>query len=357
MERTLSVAERVLDLARWAPSGDNTQPWSFELLSGERFVVHGRDTRAESVYDLNGHASQLAIGMLLETIGIAATRFGRRAEIVRRPNLPETTLVFNVALVSSDMPEHPAAAYIEKRTVQRRAMSTKPLTRQEQLELEAALPAGYGVLWLTRASERLRVARLMFLNDKLRFTIKEAYETHKRVIKWKALTSDYGIPDAAVGLDPITTRLMQWMMKKWERINFANRYLAGTLSPRLQLALVPGVACAAHFLIVAAQAPQDSDARIAAGRVIQRFWLTATKLGLLTQPEITPLIFSKYARDGTQFSKAAHAGDLANTIALTMRNVWGKDDIDDAVWMGRIGRSSPPRARSTRQQAKELIRD
>ena len=40
----------ILDLARWAPSGDNTQPWRFEIIDETRFVVHGFDTRSDCVY-------------------------------------------------------------------------------------------------------------------------------------------------------------------------------------------------------------------------------------------------------------------------------------------------------------------
>jgi len=56
----------VLDHGRWAPSGDNMQPWRFKLLDNSHFDIHGFDTRKHCVYDLNGHASQLALGMLLE---------------------------------------------------------------------------------------------------------------------------------------------------------------------------------------------------------------------------------------------------------------------------------------------------
>lgn len=65
----------ILDLARWAPSGDNTQPWRFEIASDDQVVVHGFDTRQHCVYDLDGHPSQISLGALLETIALAATRF------------------------------------------------------------------------------------------------------------------------------------------------------------------------------------------------------------------------------------------------------------------------------------------
>ena len=58
----LTTEEKILDLARWAPSGDNTQPWRFEISGDLQVVVHGFDTRDHCVYDLRGHASQLALG-------------------------------------------------------------------------------------------------------------------------------------------------------------------------------------------------------------------------------------------------------------------------------------------------------
>jgi len=47
----------VLDLARWAPSGDNTQPWRFAIVGADRVVVYAHDTRETCVYDLDGHPS------------------------------------------------------------------------------------------------------------------------------------------------------------------------------------------------------------------------------------------------------------------------------------------------------------
>ena len=41
------VLIKLLDLARWAPSGDNTQPWRFEIAGEGHIVVHGHDTRVE----------------------------------------------------------------------------------------------------------------------------------------------------------------------------------------------------------------------------------------------------------------------------------------------------------------------
>ncbi|MEO8996576.1 MAG: nitroreductase family protein, partial [Nitrosospira sp.] len=45
----------ILELARWAPSGDNTQPWRFEIIDERHLVIHAFDTRDHCIYDLDGH--------------------------------------------------------------------------------------------------------------------------------------------------------------------------------------------------------------------------------------------------------------------------------------------------------------
>lgn len=90
------------------------------------------------------------------------------------------------------------------------------------------------------------MARLTSANAAIRLTIPEAFEVHRRVIEWRSRFSPDRIPDQAVGLDPFTTRLMEWTLQKWQRVTFLNRYLAGTLMPRLQLDVIPR--CAAPLI-------------------------------------------------------------------------------------------------------------
>ena len=80
-----NILLRILDLARWAPSGDNTQPWRFEIVADDHIAIHGFDTRDRVIYDFDGHPSQMAHGALLETLRIAASGFQLEAEWARRP--------------------------------------------------------------------------------------------------------------------------------------------------------------------------------------------------------------------------------------------------------------------------------
>jgi len=346
---------QILDLARWAPSGDNTQPWRFEVVAALHVVVHGFDTREHCVYDLDGGPSQISLGALLETMSIAASGHGLAMQASRRPGLPDTTPTFDVRFVAdAARPADPLLPAITERSVQRRPLRTRALTAAEKQALEASVGPDHRILWLEGWRGRFGAARLMFRNAKLRLLMPEAYPTHRDIVEWNARFSEDRVPDQALGIDPLTARLMRHAMASWSRIEFLNTWLAGTLAPRLQMDLIPGLACAAHFVVKAQRVPQTIDDFVAAGRAVQRCWLTATRLGLHQQPEMTPLIFGRYVRNGTPFTQVACLQALARELEGASRQLIGPD-VDHAVWMGRIGAGAAPTARSTRRPLAQLM--
>lgn len=350
----MRVIEQILDLARWAPSGDNTQPWRFEIIADDHVLIHGFDTRHDCVYDLEGHASQLAHGALLETLRIAATRHGLNAAWTRRAGTPDTHLLYDVRLEPDPtLTEDPLVAYIERRSVQRRPMPGAPLTSAERTALETAAHP-FKVRWFESRSERWSIARLNFANAKIRLTIREAYEVHKRVIEWGARFSEDRIPEAAVGVDPMTAKMMKWVMHSWPRVEFFNAWLAGTFAPRIQLDLIPGIACSAHACLIAPEPMATIEQRVAAGAAVQRFWLSCEQLGLQHQPEMTPLIFSHYTRSGLRFTTSDSALTSARALSDSLESMLGQVDLDRSAWLCRVGRSRNAPGRSLRMTLQRL---
>ncbi len=349
------VVEQILDLARWAPSGDNTQPWRFELAGELGAVVHGFDTRSHCVYDLDGHASQISLGALLETASIAATAHGLRMQSQRRTPGDETRPTFDLAFTPDPaLRPDPLVPSILTRSVQRRPLRTRRLAATEKRSLEAAVGARYTIVWLEGSARKLAAARLMFDNAKLRLTMPEAYEVHKRIIEWDASYSEDRVPERALGVDRMTAKLMRFVMQSWERVVFFNEFLAGTFAPRVQMDFVPSLMCGAHFAIAAHAKPGGIDDYVAAGRAIQRFWLTATSLGLQMQPELTPLIFGAYVRAGIRFTRLPRVAQLAAQLEPQIAALVG-DKCEHAVWMGRIGAGPSPVFRSTRRPLSQLM--
>jgi len=346
----------ILELGRWAPSGDNTQPWRFEVIDDHHMVIHAYDTRDQCVYDLDGHPSQIAHGALLETLAIAASAHALRVEFRRRPDSTETHPIYEVDLIPDTiLAPDPLLPFVPQRSVQRRPMRTTPLTAAQKQALQDAVGNPYTVRWF-EGGQRWRLAKLMFDNAKLRLTLPEAYAVHRDIIEWQARFSEDKVPDQALGLDAMTLRLMRWVMASWQRVKFFNTYLAGHLTPRIELDLLPGLFCAAHFAILARRAPESIDDYVAAGRAVQRFWLTATGLGLQLQPEMTPLIFGRYVREGTQFSRMPGATETAAKLGVRLAAILKDVPASHVAFLGRIGSGKAAYSRSLRLPVDQLVR-
>ena len=88
---------------------------------------------------------------------------------------------------------------------------------------------------------------------------------------------------------------------------------------------------------------------------MQRFWLTATSLGLQMQPELTPLIFSTYTLENRSFSAQPESLRLAQNVRGRLEALIGANKLEAAVFMGRIGAGPPAVSRSTRLALDRLI--
>ncbi len=349
--------ERVLDYARWAPSGDNEQPWQFELGDERCAVIHTHDTRDWCVYDLDGSSSQIAIGALLETLDIAASAAGMAARVERRPDTPEDKLVFDVSLEEQPgIAASPLLPFVRTRVTQRKPFTTTPLTLSQKAMLESSVGDGYSVIWL-EGSQRRSVARLLFDNAHIRLSTPEAWEVHRQNIEWGVRFSADRLPEHALGADLLTRRIMRWALASWGRVKFLNRFFAGTWLPRLQMDLLTGLKCGAHFVIVAEQPLVSVDDYIAGGRALQRFWLEATRQNLQFQPEMTPLIFSRYAAQGSQFTAVESEQRRAAELGERLDTLLGSDqDASRRVFMGRVGFGEAPRSRSVRKALSALLK-
>lgn len=347
---------KILDLARWAPSGDNTQPWRFEIVADGRIAIHGFDTREHVLYDYEGHPSHMAHGALLETLRIAATSFGLDASWTLRPDTGDVHPVYDVALRQQPEPAlDPLFPHIEPRVVQRRPMRTTPLTTAQRHALIHAPGAGYEVQFFEPFAERLKVARLLWDNAYIRLTCPEAFEVHREIIEWGARYSKDRVPERAVGVDPATAKLMKWVMRSWPRVEFFNRYLMGTVPPRVQLDFLPALACAAHVLLRPREPLVKLADYVAAGVALQRLWLTATSVGLHLQPEMTPVIFRWYSRSRKPLSRVAGINERARALAGDFEALAGARESDPFAFFCRVGVSSVPTSRSHRLSLSELM--
>ncbi|RMD91039.1 MAG: thiamine biosynthesis protein ThiF [Alphaproteobacteria bacterium] len=331
------VLDRILDIARWAPSGDNDQPWRFERIGPLHVRVHVQHEAGANVYEYaDGRPVWLAVGALLETMRIAAADHGlqcRWQALTQDRNCID--VVFSPA---QGLEPDPLAPFITIRSVDRTAYRRWPLGEAEKRALAAAWGPEFDICWHTAPAERWMATRLNMAATRLRLAIRECHRVHERVIRFGSEQTSEGIPAAAVGLDPLTVRLMRWANARWWRTRLLNRYLGGGALAALQLDLLPGLSCAAHLTVRwrDGRRPRRIADWIAAGQRLQRFWLTATRHGLTVQPSFAPIIFAHHARHGGQCWEWHRTQEKAERIANLADRVHGPAS-EETVFAGRIG--------------------
>lgn len=354
MSRDILV--KILDLARWAPSGDNTQPWRFEIMAEDHIAVHGFDTRDHVLYDFDGHPSHMAHGALIETIRIAASGFQLTSEWSLRSGSPDRFPVYDIRFVRSpEIVPDPLLPYIEKRVVQRRPMRITPLTTEQRNGLKRVAGGNYSIQFFETMADRIKVARLLWDSAYIRLTCPEAYIVHKEIIEWGVRFSNDRLPEEAIGVDPMTAKLMKWVMQSWGRVEFFNRYLMGTIAPRIQLDFIPAIACSGHLLLKSRQSLHTLQDYVNVGIVMQRLWLTATSFGLHLQPEMTPVIFHWYSRNARTISAYRNINAKADLLASRFENLLESSGGQSVGFFCRIGRSATPKSRSLRKSLSQLF--
>jgi nitroreductase len=355
----LKPIETVLDQARWAPSGDNSQPWRFAILGELKVQVTVPAGADGNVYQYNeGEPHLIALGTCLESMRIAATAFGWRMEW-QYTGVSYGRHVANVAFVpDAAVQRDDLIRFLPVRSVDRRPYPTTRLSQAEKTELEAAWGSGFKVQWFESTKERLRITRVISSATEIRLRIPEAYRVHQATLDWDDAFSSTGLPVGALGLSPLTVRIMRWAMRSWTRIDRLNRYALGTWLARWEMDWRPGFGCAAYVAVFPASHPTTTtDAApvaISTGQALQRFWLTATRLGLAVQPAFAPLIFADHASRGIAFTADEKTRRSAANLATKLSALFGGKR---PIFLGRIGRplSRAPSARSLRLSLSALI--
>lgn len=259
---------------------------------------------------------------------------------------------------AATLADDPLQSCIESRTVQRRGDAhdaasrtaiagrwrprSGPTTRSPSLE-------GFG--------EALAVARLLWDNAYLRLTCPEAYKGAPGDHRVARPLQQDRIPEQAVGVDPATARLMEWVMQKWSRVRFFNRYLFGTVAPRIQLDVLPALACAAHVLMRPRRSMDGLlghvEAGIALQRLVARRECARSAAAAGDDAGDLPVVRAQRHPDlGASLDRRGRA-----PAGRALPNIWwggGREDEPFAFFC-RIGRSATPRSRSLRKDLDELM--
>ncbi|MBT1077139.1 nitroreductase [Geobacter grbiciae] len=344
--------QELLKAAVQAPSGDNCQPWRFEV-KGDRIRIFNLPERDTSLFNYRQRASLVAHGALIENLVLAAEANGYSANTVLLPDPTNPELVAIVDLLPSVSSDARLASAIPQRCTNRRQYDGTLLTDEERRTLLHAAEGMSGSVVLTHnKNEQSTVADVIALNDRLVFENQYLHAFLFDHIRWddqEARATLDGLDIKTLDLAP-PDRLMFPLLKNWSLV----KILTAVGVSHIIAANARKLAMSAGALgAVVVPGGSDED-YLNAGRILERIWLEATLLDLSFQVMTGITFLMQRIADGETEHLSTDQAKLVLDSRVKLKSFVGKDDGVVAV-MFRVGRSGPPSARSLRIPPERLV--
>jgi hypothetical protein len=344
------IIKEILESAIYAPSGENNQPWKFRLKDNgiNVFNVPERDT---SLYNFRQQGLFVAHGALLENILITSSALGYKADINTFPDNENSNHVANIILNKTEIRDEPLYPFIRKRATNRKPYYPDPLTNKEKAVLLELNRLGYGRVVLLEDQKTVKeLADVLCINERMVF---ENYHLHRfffEHMRWtekEALEKRDGMYLKTMELPPPAVILFKLVFKRWRLVKIlgVSRFIARQ-TKKMYLA-----APAIGIITIDGDSSEDF---LAGGRLMQRVWLEATRIGLSLHPSAGTIFFIQRVLKGATEDFTQKNVEMIKHVHQKLVSAFELHD-ETIAFLFRIGRSDPPSAYSPRLSLDQLI--
>jgi hypothetical protein len=346
------LTDRILEAAARAPSGDNVQPWRFEVVNEfMRINVYNLPDRDHSYYNYQQTASYIAHGAVIENIVIAARHLGCETTIELFPNHANKNHIAQIDLISAIAECDPLYEAIFNRCTNRFYYEphTIPDGDLEKLFCTVKLIDSVEGYFVYQQDTIKKLAKVLMVNDRLVFERQDVHGFLFDKVRWnreQVESTKDGMPVDTLGLSSVE-KLFFPLMRFWWFVNVTN-YLG--------LSRVVGLKfwnnCRNASLLGGITVKKaDKYGFVQAGRAMQRVWLEATRQGLAFQPIIgLPLLIYRLKQHALQSFSDKHR-QMVEQAEKSLTELIEIDRSETMIVGFRIGRG---RSVSTKTQRKSV---
>lgn len=338
---------KLLELAVRAPSGDNAQPWRFEI-SGDTVSLYNIPERDRSLYNFRQHASYIAHGALIENIEICSGAFGLLPSVTLLPANENSDLTATIRFSETRPEKNRLHDAVPKRTTNRKSYARKPISDEDKQALLMGLPdsSSISITIVDGQGPIERLARELSVNERIVLENRDMHRFLFQHIRWSAAQEQKLTPGMnadtleLAGLQRAVFRLA----RHWPLLRLMN-----VLGLSKKVASENARAYAASGAFIAFRGSGESDQIfLNLGRVLERVWLTATSLGLWAQPLTGIPLLSHRLRAGEPGNLSVAHTKLIQDGYAKVRDIVGGDG--HVLFFLRIGRGQAPSASTSRQK-------
>lgn len=342
-----ATIDEILQLGVHAPSGDNSQPWRFEV-AGSAIDIYNLPEKDNPVLNYRQRGSYVAHGALIENILLAAGKFGCEAEVLPFPSPGNQAHTARISLRKADVQCSPLVDCILRRHTNRRPYRSEPLSAEQHSALMDSVRelSSSGNLSFALAQDVEQRKALGGCASSIEQVILESELLHGLLFKdvvWsqaEELERRSGMFIKTMELAP-PQQLAFRMASNWKVMQKMNRLGLSRMIARQDAKLY--ATCAGMGVLLVGE-HADAKEFLLVGRATQRIWLTATLLGLHLQP-LAGLLFAAMTLENggaAQFSPS-HA-DIIRASSRTIRETLKLGPGQQVAMMFRLGQAAPPSA-------------
>jgi nitroreductase len=351
-----SELESLLDVATRAPSGDNTQPWRFDVDAEEGLIEFAVDqTRDPSPMNAGQRMARIALGAAVENLLRAAEVRGleARLESVSTEGRARVRLARGSG---SPAPITDDVKAILARVTNRRVYDCRPVPPEVLARLAEQTPPLDGTVthWIVGEDRLKPLAEVIGRADAAMFgepSMRRAFLSKVRFDLPPGATAEDGLPLASLEasrMDRFALRLMPWLP------NWLLKF-SGGLSVFVKKARRLVESAAGLCVVVAPDGAPATD--LAVGRAMQRAWVAISEHDLAAQPMMSLPVLENVLENGSPTVVASVGRETIPALSAAFRSLLPEVGTGRPAWLMRFGYAPPPGGRTGRLPLSAVVRE
>jgi len=345
--------KKIIESGTKAPSGDNCQPWKI-IVKGSIIDIYNDPAKDTSLYNCKQAASHIAHGALIENMLIASKALGYQAEASFFPSGFANDHVATIKLTKGASSYEPLFTCINERSNNRKSYAETPLSKIERKEFFDAASNTKGAELKLADTPILKnsIAVAGSSNEKVVLANKYLHHFFFSHVMWseeEARDKGWGIYVKTLEM-PKPGEIIFKLCSKWPIMKLLNLVGLPNLVSK-QNEMVYRRSGEFGAIIIEDDSPKSF---LAAGRMIERVWLTATKLGLgfNAMAGVTLLAYNITSEGGKNL-KEIEKKMIMSAYGSIMNAFKVEKDIIPFVF--RVGKTDSPSARSFRLPLEKVV--
>jgi len=354
-----NLIEKLLEAGIRAPSGDNCQPWHFEVIDSSEIILTIAPDCAKNFFDVDFSATYISIGAVLKNIEVAANHFNaetKHSTVITNDNSSPIKIKILINPIKLDQKKLPDL-YIPmlNRTVNRRPYFPQKLSKSMWNDLITSTDyKEVHVATYTHRAEIKQWVKAIKAADIIRWShpsIHEELFDKIRLNKAEAEKMRTGLEIDRLGVGPGAKHIMKFL-SSWPRMQIINKVKGAQL-----LAAQTAFLARSSSGLIGVWIDKDTPENwIKAGETIEQIWINTHHLGLAIQPlPVAAYLERKWTLKGSEDFELAHSS-LMNTITNTLEEFKTNHNKSICTMLFRVGKAIPMKDTAIRKEIDDFIK-